>query len=137
LLGNDQVDTRVQQLGQRIGAYPGVDFVAFFPPTAAISLHLVGEVALARWLHFREAIASLARRLPNLTVYDYTAYAPIVLDLDRYKDPGHFDINATRQMAIELSHGTAPVAESAAINVPLRRVMAAIDPSQLPCRRQR
>ena len=121
------------ELAVLVGEHQEVSFIGFFPPVPALTLVMDQEVSLQERLVFREAIAEIARARQNLKIFDYASVPDIVLDLSRYKDVDHYDMDVTRQMAREMQGGTGPYADLANVNRKLLQTRSLVDRSKIPC----
>jgi hypothetical protein len=115
---------QIRALDARIAENPNVRFIGFFPPMAGLTLSTASVDSLEAQYKFRQGIAKIATKRPNFDLYDYSTVEDIVLDLNRYKDPGHFDIEVNRRIAREILEGTAPRANLNDINGTLPVVAA-------------
>lgn len=98
----------LSKLQALVSANPDVTFVGYLPPLPAIHIAISApSVSRARFA-FRAELAHLDASYTNLSVFDYATAGHIVLDLDRYKDPEHYDMNANREIALGLATGRAP-----------------------------
>lgn len=131
-------ETELARFDQLVRSAPHVEFHGFLPPIAAIALtgydaRRIKHVSLETRMQFRQAVSAIAERHSNLTVYDYATQEDIVLDMTRYKDPGHFDIEVNKRIAKEITSATGPLLNALDVNGALLRIRDQVDRSKLPC----
>jgi hypothetical protein len=122
---------------QQVESSPDIEFIGFFPPVAALGMLDHSDQGLDARLSFRQALAGFANRYENFTLLDYASDHSIVMDLSRYRDVGHFDLAATRQIAQDISDQQGPVVNGGDVNVPLLALLGDLDRKVTPCQKHK
>ena len=117
-----------------VRAHPETAFTFYFPPYSVIYWILQSDAGnLEAQLWIREQFASVLLSYENVTVYDFAACTPWILDLDRYMDYSHHDARMNAQIIDAMADGThriSSVEEISAANDVIRREVAAFERPQ-------
>lgn len=102
---HDMRESVARNLGTVIRTHPEIEFDLFFPPMATLIYVPVDIGLLPALLPFRRAVAQQVMELPNVRVFDFQASPELIDDLDRYKDPMHFDLRTAQQLIDAMRDG--------------------------------
>ncbi|MES2633882.1 MAG: hypothetical protein V4669_12985 [Pseudomonadota bacterium] len=89
----------VQHLGGMLAANPQTRFQLFLPPYSVLTWTLDAQQQnLEKKLAFRSFLAQFVARYPNARLHDFQAHTPLVCDLDKYTDIGHYGPDENREL---------------------------------------
>ena len=81
-----------------VDAHPDVEFVFFAPPVSPVRHGVNLGERLSRELVLREALTELAAQRPNVEMYAFDGYEPVVTDSGHYRDDAHYSPAVGRWM---------------------------------------
>lgn len=99
-------DASIQQnLVELIRAHPEVKFHLFLPPLATLIYIPAGGGFLPLHLSFRVKLAESVLGFSNVRLFEFQSDPSIAGDLNRFKDPLHFDLKTTQQIIESIHNG--------------------------------
>lgn len=114
-----------------VAAHPDTDFIFYFPPYSVIYWILESDAGnLEAQLWMREQFVQTLIAYDNVTIYDFAAYTPWILSLDRYLDYSHHDPQMNAQIIDAIAqdaqrvHAVQDVLEANAV---IRQAVAAFE----------
>ena len=112
-----------------VAAHPETEFHFYYPPYSVIYWILVSDEGnLNAQLWMRERFVEALCAYPNVVIHDFAAYTPWILDLDRYMDYSHHDMEMNAQIIEAIVAGTHRVTDVQEVidaNAVLRQEVAA------------
>ncbi|MEE4184300.1 MAG: hypothetical protein V2J12_00890 [Gammaproteobacteria bacterium] len=81
-----------------VAAHPEIEFVFFAPPVSPVRHGLNLGALLSRELVLRDRLAQLAAQRPNVSLFAFDSYEPIVTDSGHYRDEAHYSPAVGRWM---------------------------------------
>jgi hypothetical protein len=103
------LETRVLPL---VRQNPDVRFKFFLPPTSVMYFLLYqsrGENDFKIWLDFRDSIAEIMGREPNVELFDFHSNWETISNLELYRDLQHYNLDILDEMFVQISDGSGRV----------------------------